>query len=100
MFAAIARNITNYEYIIVPYLSGEANYVEGYVTDLELSNGNDLNIDKFKVEYVDFNVGTLMFSGLQKTAVNGGPVNHEGLYVKIYYVTYDDENYIVELTLF
>ncbi len=93
------RTISNYENIILPYEQGESIEIEGYVENLVLHTSIGSGVDKFEVNGVTFTIGNELYSGLQKTAVEGGPINQERMHLRVKYVTIDDLNIIVELDL-
>lgn len=95
----VGRTISNYENIIQPYEQEESIKIEGYVENLVLYKSIGSGTDEFEINGVTFIIGNDLYSGLQKTAVEGGPINQEGMYLRIEYVELNYMNIIVHLDL-
>ena len=95
----VVRTISNYENIILPYEQEESIEIEGYVENLTLHTSIGSGVDEFEINGTVFMVGNELYLGLQKTATNGGPINQEGMHIRVEYVTIDNMNFIVELEI-
>ncbi|MDD4069825.1 MAG: hypothetical protein PHF05_05150 [Candidatus Izemoplasmatales bacterium] len=77
--------------------NGEYKEVEGEVKSLTLGYLDKFENDKFKVNDIDFEIGFFFKPGLQKTAALGGPIQTNNQKVRIIYINYNDDNYILQI---
>ncbi len=90
--------ISNYKNIYFPYKNGKYKEVEGEVHNLYnvefMGNGDD----QFIIDGINFRVGAGTFSpGYKKNAANGGVFTKNEMKVKIRYIRYNNENYIMKI---
>lgn len=81
---------------VIPYRQGDFEIVEGNVENLETtvcSNGSD----EFSVNGVHFVVGYQIAPGLSEKAQCGGPIQSNGDYVRISYVSIGESNIIFKV---
>ncbi len=102
LFGAIATIFSMIIYVsilslcIIPYRQGDFETVEGLVENLDTtvcSNGSD----KFSVNGVHFVIGYQISPGLNEKADCGGPIQMNGEFVRISYISLGESNFIFKV---
>lgn len=96
-FLSLDNYISLYKNVYLEYKNGNYLECEGTVEELDLMPKGGNGPDRFTVNGVDFELGGVVFPGYQKQAVDGGFIDKEGMYVRIRYCTYFNQNYIMEV---
>ena len=74
--------------------------VEGKIENYSLKESSGQFFESFSVKGVVFKYSDYgMIDGFHETAKNGGPINKNGLQVKIAYITRDSQNIILKIEM-
>lgn len=91
---------SNYKNIYQKIKTGEVKTVEGVVSNLSTSDFLENRYDTFDIEGVEFSISSnALTPGYNRIAAHGGIINREGMYVKIKYVEYKYERFIVVINI-
>lgn len=92
--------VDSYKNIFLARNSSSLQTIEGYVVELKKTNFFEARSDSFKINDEEFYISTNPFyPGYHKPAVYGGVINKEGMKVRISFVEYDNNKYIMSIDL-
>ena len=90
----------NYRNIFLKAQNGQTEVVEGKITNFVPSDFLEHGADHFAINGIEFAVRPHSLApGYNKTAARGGALNTEGMLVRIEYVVYDNEAFIVSIDI-